>query len=204
MAPHFILEELGEPFELVKVDRKSNAQKSAEYLALNPLGRIPTLIDNNNQDDLVIFESAAICIHLAEAHPSLHLIPKVGEPNRAKFFQWMMYLTNTIQTELMVYFYPEKYGADSKAAASIINTQDQKITAMFALLDKELANKDFLVGDSLTVCDYFLFMLAIWADELNKPPLEFEHLSRYLGKLAKRDAIKQTCKTESFSLTDYL
>lgn len=205
MAPHFILEELGESFELVKVDRKSNGQKSAEYLALNPLGRIPTLIDKENgQEDLVIFESAAICIHLAESHPSSQLIPKVGERDRAKFFQWMMYLTNTVQAELMVYFYPEKYGVDSKAATDILNSQEQKITAMFALLDKELVNRDFLIGDNLTACDYFLFMLAIWADELKKPPLAFENLSRYLCQLAKRDAIIKTCRTEKFSLKDYL
>jgi len=205
MAPHFILEELNEPFELIKVDRKSNAQKSADYLALNPLGRIPTLINKEiDENDLVIFESAAICIHLAEANPNSKLIPKVGEHDRAKFFQWMMYLTNTVQAELMVYFYPEKYGVDSKIAVEIVNVQEQKITAMFDLLDKELINKDFLIGDNLTVCDYFLFMLAIWADELKKPPLAFKNLSRYLCQLAKRDAIIKACKTENFSLKDYL
>ena len=66
MAPHLILEELKADFELIKVDRKKNAQKSSEYLALNPAGRIPTLIDNG----FAIFESPAICIHLAEAHPT--------------------------------------------------------------------------------------------------------------------------------------
>lgn len=60
-APHMVLAEMGVDFELVLVDRKTNAQKSADYLLLNPTGRIPTLIDQ----DIVIFESAAICLHLA-------------------------------------------------------------------------------------------------------------------------------------------
>lgn len=205
MAPHFILEELGVPFELIKVDRNSNAQKSADYLALNPLGRIPTLVNKeNDQNDLVIFESAAICIHLVEGHSNANLIPKVGDRDRAKFFQWMIYLTNTVQAELMVYFYPEKYGANAKTVTTIINRQEEKITALFALLDTELINKDFLIGNNLTACDYFLFMLAIWADELKKPPLAFENLSRYLCQLAKRDAIIKVCQTESFCLNDYL
>ncbi|KZN41528.1 glutathione S-transferase [Pseudoalteromonas luteoviolacea CPMOR-2] len=199
MAPHFILEELEVDFELVKVDRKSNAQKSKEYLALNPAGRIPTLVDNGQP----IFESPAICIHLSETNPSSNLIPEIGSPDRALFFQWLMYLTNTIQAELMVYFYPEKHTTDSKGAACIIQAQEERITEMFGLLDKELEGKDYLVGDSLSACDFFLFMLAVWADELKRPPLSFKNLSGYLKKLAKRDSVVRVCKKEGLSLADY-
>jgi glutathione S-transferase len=199
MAPHFILEELKVNFELIKVDRESNAQKSPEYLALNPAGRIPTLIDNG----LTIFESPAICIHLAESNPSSNLIPKVGDKNRALFLQWMMYLTNTVQTELMVYFYPHMHTTEIKKVNCIIEAQESRITDMFRLLDRELENKDFLVGKSISACDYFLFMLAVWADEFKKPPLSFKNLSKYLCKLAQRDAIISVCKEESLSLADY-
>ncbi len=199
MAPHFILEGLRVDFELIKVDRKSNAHKSADYLALNPTGRIPTLID----DGFAIFESAAICIHLAEAHPSSNLIPKTGDRNRALFFQWMMYLTNTVQAELMLYSYPQRHTINDKTVASIIAAQEGRITAMFSLLDRELKNKDFLIGEAISVCDYFLFMLAVWADELKKPPLSFSHLSKYLCKLAQREEIITVCKKEKLSLTDY-
>ena len=74
MAPHFILEALKVNFELIKVDRENNAQKSPEYLALNPAGRIPTLID----DGLAIFESPAICIHsVSYTHLTLPTTPYV-------------------------------------------------------------------------------------------------------------------------------
>ncbi|MBE0365525.1 glutathione S-transferase [Pseudoalteromonas ulvae UL12] len=199
MAPHFMLEELKVDFELIAVDRKSNAQKSAEYLALNPAGRIPTLVDNG----FAIFESPAICVHLAESHPSSNLIPKIGDKNRALFFQWLMYLTNTVQAELMIYFYPQKHTTDASNAEYIIEAQESRITEMFELLDRELENKDFLIGNSISACDYFLFMLAVWADEFKKPPLSFSNLSRYLRKLAQRDAIINVCKKENLSLTDY-
>jgi len=199
MAPHFILEELKVDFELITVDRKSNAQKSAEYLALNPAGRIPTLID----DGFAIFESPAICVHLAEAHPSSNLMPKVGDKNRALFLQWMMYLTNTVQAELMLYSYPQRHTTDVKAVENIIEAQEFRVTEMFKLLDRELEKKDFLIGNTISVCDYFLFMLAVWADEFKSPPLSFNNLSRYLRKLAKRDAIITVCKKENLSLTDY-
>lgn len=199
MAPHFILEELNVEFELIKIDRKANAQKSKEYLALNPVGRIPTLVDNG----AAIFESPAICVHLAETNPTANLIPALGSSDRALFFQWMMYLTNTIQAELMVYFYPSRHTSAEGDAESIVEVQEARITEMFALLDKELADKDYLVGDSVTACDFFLFMLAVWADEFKEPPLAFDNLARYLKRLAKRESVIRVCEKEGLSLADY-
>lgn len=199
MAPHFILEELNVDFELITVDRKNNSQKSPDYLALNPAGRIPTLIDNG----FAIFESPAICIHLAENHPSSNLIPPIGTENRALFFQWMMYLTNTVQAELMVYFYPEKHTTDGRTVKCIAQAQETRVTQMFKLLDNELSHNPFLLGNDITACDYFLFMLAVWAAEFKVPPLSFNNLSRYLKALAKRNAIIKVCKKEQLSLTDY-
>jgi glutathione S-transferase len=199
MAPHFVLEALEVDFELVKVDRKTSAQKSSDYLALNPAGRIPTLV----ADDLVIFESAAICIHLVESHPNSNLLPKIGSPNRPKFFQWLMYLTNTVQAELMVYFYPQKHTTVESYSAGIVEAQESRITEMFELLDNELENKEFLVGESITICDFYLFMLAVWADEMKKPPLAFNNLAKYLRGLAKQQAIINVCQKENLSLADY-
>jgi len=199
MAPHFILEEMGIDYKLQLVDRKSNAHKSNEYLALNPTGRIPTLVD----DGLAIFESAAICLHLCDNNPEKSLMPKVGDKNRPLFYQWLMYLNNTVQAELMIYFYPQKHTSNSTDINAIVQTQEQRITDMFALLDTELEGRSYLVGSSITVCDYFLFMLAVWADEFKQPPLSFKNLSLYLKKLAKRDTVIKVCKKENLSLVDY-
>lgn len=146
-APHLLLEEMGVNYELVLVDRKSNAQKSKEYLALNPTGRIPTLVD----DDLVIFESAAICLYLCDENPQTNLIPKVGDPLRAKLFQWLFYLNTTVQSELMVYFYPSKHTTALDTTGSIIEAQEARITEMIELLDRELEGKEFLISDSISV-----------------------------------------------------
>ena len=203
MAPHFVLEQLNQEYELVLVDRKANAQKSKEYLALNPNGRIPTLIDG----DTVICESAAICLYLGENNPESKLVPNIGDPDRAEFLQWIMYLTNSLQAELMVYFYPEKYITDENNEV-ILAAQEIRISEMWALIDRKLADKtlagkEFLVGDDMTICDHYLFMLAVWSDELKKPPLSFNNLSCYLSNLAKRDEIIEVCHKENLSLGDY-
>jgi len=199
MAPHMVLEELSVDFELIKVDRKSNAQHSAEYLALNPLGRIPTLVSG----ELVQFESPAICIQLAENHNQANLIPAIGDKDRPLFFQWMMYLTNTLQAELMIYFYPDRYNTDKMASVDMLVRQENRITDMLAVLDKELSTRPFLAGDNISVCDHYLFMLCVWADEFKQPPLAFKYLGAYLKKLAKRAAIIKVCQKENLSLSPY-
>src|ERR1700739_1694468 len=115
-APHMLLEELGVPYELKLVDRSKNAQKSKEYLKINPNGRIPTLVDNG----LVLFEAAAIVLHLVDQHPEGGLAPKVGTPQRAQFYQWLTFLTNSLQEELMIWQYPERLsGSDIAATAGV-------------------------------------------------------------------------------------
>ncbi len=198
-APHLVLEEINADYELVLVDRKSNAQKSEGYMALNPTGRIPTLVDG----DLVIFESAAICLHLCDLNPQAYLIPKVGDPNRTKFYQWLFYLTTTVQAELMVYIYPGKHTTDENVAGSIVKAQEARVTEMFSLLDKQLEGREYLVGNSISVCDYFLFMLAHWGGGFKQPPLSFSNLGRYLRNIAKRPAVQNVCAVEGTSLAAY-
>lgn len=199
LAPHLLLEEMDVEYQLVLVDRKSNAHKSPDYLRLNPAGRIPTLIDN----ETVIFESAAICLYLCEQHPDTDLIPGLQSSDRARFYQWLMYLNNTVQAELMIYFYPEKHTNDKFGIPNIIAAQQGRVTDMFALLDKELGDKDFLIANKLSVCDFFLFMLSIWADELPIPPLSYPNIRRYLISMAKRPSIISVCEKEKIDLEPY-
>jgi glutathione S-transferase len=122
LAPHMVLEEIGVGHELILVDRNQNAQKSADYLKLNPNGRLPTLIDG----DLVLYEAAAICLHLADRHPEAGLVPELASDERAQCYKWLMYLTNTIQAELLYYFYPQRLSADEAAAAQVKTHAEQR------------------------------------------------------------------------------
>lgn len=74
---------------------------------------------------------------------------------------------------------------------------------MFSLIDRELEDKEFLVGSNITVCDYFLFMLSYWASGFSQPPLSFKHLGLYLRNIVKRKAVVSVCKAEGTSLEIY-
>lgn len=197
-APHLILEELGVDFKLELIDRTQNAHKSEDYMRLNPTGRIPTLIVG----DQAIFESAAIALYLCEQHPSGDLIPQ--DPiDRARCYQWLLYLCSSVQSELMVYFYPQRHVAEGEQAAQLKAVQETRITEMYALLDKEIANSEFLLGDKISVCDYFLFMLCHWASGFTKRPVDFPNLGRVLRSLARRPAFVKVAKLEGTPLEMY-
>ncbi len=100
LIPHILLEELGVPFERVLVDRTVQAHKSPAYLQLNPNGLIPVLTDG----DLVLYETAAICMHLVDTHPKAALAPALGSAARAHFYKWLIWMTNTLQPALIIYF----------------------------------------------------------------------------------------------------
>lgn len=188
LAPHMLLEELGVDYELVLVDRNNNAHKSPEYLKLNPAGRIPVLIDG----DLVLFESAAICLHLADRHPQAALAPAVGTIERAHFYKWLMYLTNTLQAELLTWFYPERLASDTAAIAQVKAHAETRVGAMLDLIENTLADGGpYLLGPHYSAVDPYLLMLSRWTRMMRYPARQRPHLGRYLELMVSRPAVQR-------------
>jgi glutathione S-transferase len=197
LIPHILLEEIGAPYQLVLVDRASNAQKSPEYLQLNPSGRIPVLIDG----DLVLFETAAICLHLADRHPDAGLAPALGTNERAEFYKWLVYLTNTVQAELLLYFYPERLTDDPAAALQVKQHAEARLTGdggMLDILDAQLAKSGgpWLLGPRYSAADAYLMVLSRWTRMMANPARNRQHIGRFLEAMAARPAVQRAFEQE--------
>jgi len=196
LAPHMLLEEIGAPYELVLVDRDSNEHKSPQYLKLNPTGRIPVLIDG----DLVLFETAAICLHLADRHPEAQLAPTLGSDERAEFYKWLIYLTNTLQAELITYFYPGRLADDEAAAAQVKGHAQERISGpggMLDIIENQLAQSGgWLLGARYSAADPYLMMLARWTRGMAHPARERSQLGRFLEAMAARPAVQRAFAQE--------
>ena len=194
MVPHLLLEELGASYELVPVDRANNAQKSPAYLALNPNGLIPVAVDG----DLVLYETAAICLHLADTHPDAALAPPLGTPQRAQFYKWLMWLTNTLQATLIVYFYPERWADTPEAAAQVKAHAEAKIVAQLDQLDAEIARSSgpWFLGDAYGVLDAYVLTLCRWTRGFGRPARSLPHLGRYLQRVLARPASQRVFERE--------
>src|SRR6202158_2713101 len=180
-APHMLLEELGAKYELLLVDRSKDAQKSEEYLKLNPNGRIPTLVDNS----LVLSEAAAIVLHLVDQHGGAGLAPKVGTPERTKFYQWMTFLTNSLQEELMIWQYPERLaGADGGATEGVKRGAEKRAETYLDVIEQHLkTNGPLFLGETLSAADFYLVMLARWARPMANPPRSRPNIAKLLDKV---------------------
>jgi len=197
MAPHIVLQELGVSFELVLVDRTADAHKAPEYLRLNPNGLIPVLTDG----DLVLYESAAICLYLCDMHPQAKLAPALGTVERAHFYKWLMWLTNTLQTALIAYFYPERWvaGGNAAGAAEVQLAAETKIGGLLDQLDAELARhgQAWFLGAAYSALDPYVFTLCRWTRNFASVPARGRpHLGPYLQRMLARPAVQRVLAAE--------
>ncbi|MEM8588516.1 MAG: glutathione S-transferase family protein [Pseudomonadota bacterium] len=200
IAPHIALEEAGASYELSFVDRKSGGLRDASYLALNPNARVPTLIDHT-LGDLVIYEAAAICLHINDRHPDAGLLPPVGTPERARALQWLVWLTNTLQAELLVYHYPMRHVVGETAIDSVRDKANERLDSQFALVANALEQTGaYLAGEDYSIADAYLIMLCRWGGRLAKPPRTHPALNRLIDTVLARPAVDRAYQTEGVKL----
>jgi len=200
MTPHILLEEMGVPFELVLVDRMADAHKAPAYLKLNPNGLIPVLTDG----DLVLYETAAICLYLCDSYPQAGLAPAIGTVARADFYKWLAWLTNTLQTTLIVYFYPERWVSEGNVtgAAEVQAQAQRKAGALLDQLDAELARHGgpWLLGENYSALDPFAMMLCRWTRGFSSAPArDRPHLAPYLQRVLARPAVQRVFAAEQLA-----
>ena len=197
MAPHLLLEELGAAYELKLVDRTQQAHKSAEYLLLNPNGLIPVLVDG----DLVLYETAAICLHLLDTNPKAGLAPAPGSSARAHFYKWLVWMTNSLQAALIIYFYPERWADNAEAAAQVRSHAQTKVGALLDQIEAELARHGgpYLLGETFSAVDLYALMLCRWTRGFGRPARSLPQLGAYLQRLLARPAVQRVFEQEGLA-----
>lgn len=199
-TPHVLLRELGLRFELALVDRAVAAHKSPAYLKLNPNGLVPVLVDG----DLVLYETAAICLHLADTHPQAKLMPALGSIERAQAYKWLMWLTNTVQAMLIHYFYNDRLvDAGNTAGAQQVKAHAQaRVVQCLAQIDTHLAGQagPWMLGAQYSLLDPYTWMLCRWTRGFDAMPARsFEHILPFMQRALQRPAIQQALAAEGLA-----
>lgn len=156
LVVRLVLEELRQPYITALVDRTVSAQHSPAYRQLNPVGRIPVLETPTGP----IFETAAICLWLADRHrDGAHLSPDPDAPDRGDFLSWLFFLSNTVHAEMRTLFYPALVAgndAEKQSAARLLITTSLK--KHFDLLNIAIASR----RTEPTCCDIYCAVLLRW------------------------------------------
>ncbi len=175
-AVQVALEEIGAPYERIWVAREPEAV--AQFRRVNPTGRVPAL---GLPDGTVMFESAAILMHLAAAHPEARLAPQPGTSAHARFLQWMVYMSANIYEAVLRIYYSERFSTRGAADAEAIRDQGTAdYLANLSLIDARLA--PYVLGADYSIADVYLHMLSSWH------PGDKAHLSARLPRLEELSA----------------
>lgn len=177
LAVHVALEQIGAPYKSAAVGR--DEIKSPSYLALNPSGVVPTLVENGEP----LVEAGAILLHLTDLHSGSGLGPAVGEPERMEFYRWIAFLTGTMHPHFWPFFFPERYAAPPEMHAEVLLAAQKRIAADWVMIEAHLEGRDWLVGDAPTVADGMLLPIARWSMRLDSPPTNQPQLAAYLTRL---------------------
>jgi GST-like protein len=156
LAVQVALEEIGARYERIWVGRE--AADVARFRVMNPTGRVPALV---LPDGTVMFESAAMLIHLALSHPQPALAPQPGTGRHAVFLQWMVFLSANVYEAALRMYYSDRYSARGEADAEAIRKQGtDDFCTHLALVSQGLG--PYVLGADYSIADAYLYMLASW------------------------------------------
>jgi glutathione S-transferase len=191
MLVHLMLLECRAAHALEPVDLAAGQQRSAEYLALNPNGVVPTLL----VDGVPHSEAAALSMLLAERHPEAALAPLPGSTLRPAYLQWMFYLANSLQPRFRQWFYAGEHVP--AASETIQDAARVGIEACWSRLDTHLATHGpYLLGDSVSVVDLYALMLMRWSRNMPRPATSWPQLAELATRMKQRPSWRQLCDTE--------
>ncbi|TWG91088.1 glutathione S-transferase [Luteimonas sp. J16] len=197
LVVHWLLIELGVPHELRLLDFDRKEHKSPEYLAINPQGRVPALVI----DGLVLTESVAIAMHLADLHPGAGLAPPVGSPERGAWYRWMLFCGSTLIPAYRRWFYPHEPAGEGQVPAVQARAMDE-VESAWAQVDAHLAtNGPYLLGERRSAADFVLTMLMRWSRNMPRPADTWPALAALASRMKALPSFAEAYRREG--LTDW-
>ncbi len=187
LSPHIALREAGLPFDLVLASTKTKKlADGTDYYGINPKGYVPLLELDDGQR---LSEGPAIVQYIADQVPASKLAPAAGSMERYRLMEWLNFITSELHKGFSPLFNPAT-PEDYKAIART------RLTERLTWVDSQLAGKDYLMGDTFTVADGYLFTVAGWGQYVGVDIKPLANLSAYMGRVAARPSVQAALKAE--------
>jgi glutathione S-transferase len=180
--PRWLLEELGVPYDLVRLDPAKGGTRSPEHLGRHPLGHVPVLEDRGT----FLFESGAICLYLADLFPEKRLLPPPGTVERGLAYQWVLFAMAEMEPPLVV-LSAEAKKASAERDAGTATSARERFRKAAEVLEAVLRDRKFLVGDAFGVADVMVGATLAWALAMRLVDA-LPAVEGYLSRLRERPA----------------
>ncbi|HET7679912.1 MAG TPA: glutathione S-transferase family protein [Xanthobacteraceae bacterium] len=176
----WMLEEVGEPYDVKLLNLAKGDQQKPEYLAINPMGKVPAL----KHGDVVITESAAICTYLADAFPQAGLSVPVGEPQRGVYLKWLFYAPGVLEPAVTDRAFPRR----EEPRRGILGYGD--FDTVMNVLSEAVTPGPYLMGEQFTAADVVIGANIRWGMMFKMIP-ERKELTDYVARFKDRPALKR-------------
>jgi glutathione S-transferase len=160
LASHIALEEAGAAYELARIDFASNDQRKQEYLAINPKGRVPAMVTDRG----ILTETPAILAFIAQSFPRAGLAPLDDHFAFARIQAFNSYLCATVYVAHSHRMRGYRWADDASAIAAMQRKVPQSVTECFDLIERDMLRGPWVMGDTYTICDAYLFTLSQWLE----------------------------------------
>lgn len=178
----WLLEEMGIPYRMVRLDLAAGEHKQADYLKINPNGAVPAIVDGA----IALFESAAICQYLADKYPERKMAPAAGTPERALYYQWIHYAMSGLEPPAEAIFMHTNMRPQEQRIAAVAEEAAPRLVCALGVVDRALEGREFIVGDRLSAADIMVGHTLAWAAMFfaDMPP----NVAAYVRRLTARPA----------------
>jgi len=187
LASHIALQEAGAAYTTERLDFESNQQNSREYLAINPKGRVPALVTDRG----ILTETPAMLVFIAQSFPERKLAPLDDPYTFAQVQAFNSYLCSTVHVAHAHKLRGYRWAIDEASFADMKRLVPKSVGASFALIERGMLKGPWVMGDSYTICDPYLFTLAQWLEgdsvDLSALPRVIEHRQR----MSERPAVQK-------------
>lgn len=191
MAPHIVLDELDLPYTPVEVDLKTHklVKTGEDYYQINPKGYVPAI---QLDDGSVLTEVAAILQYLGDRKPEAGLLAAPGTMERYRTVEWLTFISSELHKGFGPLWNPAMPEAGKQLAI-------ERLKQRFALLDKHLADKEFLMGPKFTVADAYAYTIVSWSYYHKLDLGAYRQLQAYLRRIAARPSVRATAHAEKLA-----
>jgi glutathione S-transferase len=187
LASQIALEEAGAEYETVRLDFRAGAQRQADYLAINPKGRVPALVTDRG----ILTETPAILAFVAQSFPQAKLAPLDDAFAFARVQSFNSYLCATVHPAHAHRVRGARWADDPAAIAEMKRKAPEVVAACFELIEQRMFEGPWVTGDAYTICDPYLYTIATWLESDGIDPARFPKVHDHRRRMADRKAVQK-------------
>jgi glutathione S-transferase len=192
LASHIALEEAGADYSTVRIDFRASEQRQPGYLAVNPKGRVPALATDRG----VLTETPAMLAFIAQSYPDARLAPFDDAYAFAQAQAFNSYLCSTVHVAHAHRMRGSRWVDDEAAIAAMQRAVPRSVSACFALIETRMLEGPWVMGETYTICDPYLFTLSQWLEGDGVDPAALPRVIDHRRRVADRPAVRKAIAAE--------